>query len=371
MPLSSSRAAFLFAVLAGFVLSPALVSAAVFLDVPQTHENFDAINHVRVEGIVQGYPDGTFRPDAYINRVEFTKIIIASGFTQAQRNDCDQKRFAFPDTGLNEWYISYVCLAAHHKIIQGYPDGLFHPTANIKFVEAAKIIALVDHFYVNGVRTDADPFPPAGDPDRWFEPYVRYLAGAGAIPWSFEYYDQPVTRGQMAEMIYRLQTDRADLPSRSYEEIMGMPSSTEKRQYNQTYGFSFLLPVGTQKRRSLIRSESEEAYDLPFERGTTLLGKFLSIDVRPLTGACSDPNLRGVDNAIPVEINRMTFTKEQVGDSAAGQRYDTTSFSTAHGDLCVTFSFDLHSSDVNDDPAYDPGRETAVFEEVLWSLRFE
>jgi hypothetical protein len=47
-----------------------------FTDVPETHASFEAIMWARQNGIVEGYADGTFRPKALVNRAEFTKILI-------------------------------------------------------------------------------------------------------------------------------------------------------------------------------------------------------------------------------------------------------------------------------------------------------
>ena len=53
---------------------------AAFNDVPSSHPNYEAINYVQAKKIVEGYGDGTFKPDTTINRAELTKIIIATQF---------------------------------------------------------------------------------------------------------------------------------------------------------------------------------------------------------------------------------------------------------------------------------------------------
>jgi hypothetical protein len=52
---------------------------ASFPDTTQ-HQWFDSIEYLQDFGIIGGYPDGTFQPDRTINRAEFTKIIIAAAF---------------------------------------------------------------------------------------------------------------------------------------------------------------------------------------------------------------------------------------------------------------------------------------------------
>ncbi|MFH0821038.1 MAG: S-layer homology domain-containing protein, partial [Candidatus Peregrinibacteria bacterium] len=60
---------------------------AIFLDV-QSHPYEQAIEFVQQKGIVQGYPDGYYRPDQLINRAEFSKIVIESQFSSAAIDDC-------------------------------------------------------------------------------------------------------------------------------------------------------------------------------------------------------------------------------------------------------------------------------------------
>ena len=49
-----------------------------FSDVGIDHKFFDAIGYLKNNNIVQGYSDGTFKPSSEINRAEFTKIVIAT-----------------------------------------------------------------------------------------------------------------------------------------------------------------------------------------------------------------------------------------------------------------------------------------------------
>jgi LPXTG-site transpeptidase (sortase) family protein len=175
-----------------------------FSDVPSTHPNFEAIEYIKAKNIVNGYPDGTFRPDAMVNRAEFTKIIIEAYYSeQASGSNC------FPDVG-TEWFAKYVCFAKISNFVTGYPDGSFKPTESINFVEIAKILVNIKGLLVT-------PYP---NPDfsPWYKPYVEKLAEAHAIPASITSFSQKVTRGEMAEMVYRLQANVTDKPSITYQE---------------------------------------------------------------------------------------------------------------------------------------------------------
>lgn len=226
---------------------------ASFNDVSPSHPHADAIAYVRKEGIVTGYPDGSFKPNITINRAEFAKIIMESNFTQQAVDDCDPGYFYFWDANKTAWYAPYLCLAAQHKIIEGYPDGSYKPAAAINFVEAAKIIALVDNFYINGVyynnsiTTDGrvlGPPLPEGRDGHWYEPSVRYLAHKNAIPLSINSLDHSLTRGEMAEIIYRLKSGNNDKSSRSYEDLQ---VSSDTTFYTHPDGFyTVSIPDGWQ-----------------------------------------------------------------------------------------------------------------------------
>src|SRR3989339_626459 len=112
-------------------------SYGYFSDVNSGNQFYEAILYAQEEGIIDGYDDNTFRPDNNINRAEFVKIIMGSVFDveEISGENC------FSDVS-NEWFAKYVCTAKTNSIIQGYPDGLFHPEYDISFTEAAKIILL-------------------------------------------------------------------------------------------------------------------------------------------------------------------------------------------------------------------------------------
>lgn len=62
----------------------------------------------RDEGIVNGYPDGTFRPDAYITRAELAKIITLAFGLEIP----DENANGFNDVAADAWYYDYVNAAS-------------------------------------------------------------------------------------------------------------------------------------------------------------------------------------------------------------------------------------------------------------------
>lgn len=196
----------------GLFINSSVVFAS-FPDVAGGHVNFDAINYVQDRGIVNGYPDDSFKPDVTINRAEFTKIVIESNFDSEVIDNCIENNVAagsstvfFTDVAKNEWFAKYICVAKMNDIIGGYPDGTFKPANLINFAEAAKII----------VKTFSGNVP-ASEP--WYKSYVNNLAEDNAIPLTITGFENNISRGEMAEVIYRLLAEIKNKDSWKYSDI--------------------------------------------------------------------------------------------------------------------------------------------------------
>ena len=71
-----SKRIFAFVLMISVMLSMTICgSAATFSDVPETHERYEAINELANLGIINGYTDGTFLPDKAVTRAEMAKLI--------------------------------------------------------------------------------------------------------------------------------------------------------------------------------------------------------------------------------------------------------------------------------------------------------
>lgn len=212
------------------VLSLPTIVLAAFRDVPPNHANADAIAYVQSQGIVNGYADGTFHADAPINRAEFTKIVTLYKFGQQMIDMCGS-RMQFTDLAFDAWYVKYICRAKDGGLISGYPDGTFRPEQNINFAEAAKIIARTDIFNAG------DPVLPKDLGGPWYDIYLSYLSYYSEIPLSISSVDHTLTRGEMAEIIYRLRNkDHLALPSKKYDSVSGQLT------FNNTSGTTKLRP---------------------------------------------------------------------------------------------------------------------------------
>jgi hypothetical protein len=166
-------------------------AAEEFHDLAAEHRYRRAVGFVRREGIVSGYPDGSFRPDGPINRAEFTKILIEAKFSTDL--SAEQTEGCFPDFETSAWFARYVCLAKVKAVLGGYPDGSFRPGNEVNLAEALKIIVAAFGWTVDLVAED----------EEWYAPYLAKAEKLQILPAELSEPGVALTRGEMAELILR------------------------------------------------------------------------------------------------------------------------------------------------------------------------
>jgi len=210
-----------------------------FTDVLPSHTYFTSIDYVKEKDIVNGYDDGTYQPSRKINRAEFTKIIIEATYDDSEINNCTPTK-NFPDIKNTDWYEKYVCIAANNGIIGGYDDGTFKGNNEINFAEAAKIIII-------GFNLDYK------EGDQWYDGYINTLQDNNYIPIDISTINKQITRGEMAEIIWRISEEittksSSILIAKKIDPIKPTPSDYMGWKIFNANGFSFYHPnwhIGT------------------------------------------------------------------------------------------------------------------------------
>lgn len=108
--------------------------AKAFADVPANQWYAKAVITLAGKGIISGYPDGTFKPNAPITRAEF--VTMAMNFANADKGTV----CSFPDVPQNMWYYGAIAGATQNGWISGYPDGTFGPDRYITRAEVTSVI---------------------------------------------------------------------------------------------------------------------------------------------------------------------------------------------------------------------------------------
>lgn len=105
-----------------------------FVDVPMNQWYANAVTSLAGMGVINGYPDGTFKPDAPITRAEF--VTMAMNFAKADKGAA----CGFADVSENMWYYNAITGATENGWISGYPDGTFGPDRYITRAEVTSVI---------------------------------------------------------------------------------------------------------------------------------------------------------------------------------------------------------------------------------------
>ncbi|EGL16471.1 MULTISPECIES: FG-GAP-like repeat-containing protein [unclassified Paenibacillus] len=144
------------------------------------------IGRAVVLGLVDGYEDGTFHPDATINRAEWIVMLerLLKDAETAGKTSTDaaaKTPLPFADGGaIPAWAVRAVADAAANGIVSGYDDGTFRPGASVTRAELAVMLAKA----VNGSAAGggkAAAFADEADIPAWARPYVQMSAERGLI----------------------------------------------------------------------------------------------------------------------------------------------------------------------------------------------
>ena len=121
---------------------PASAATVQFSDVADAN-TATAVEVLRLMGVLDGYGDGSFRPDTILNRAQFCKMA-----TYATDSSGELGRYRtvtiFPDVKPSHWASAYINMAAKGRgIISGYPDGTFGPERTVTLGHAVTILLRV------------------------------------------------------------------------------------------------------------------------------------------------------------------------------------------------------------------------------------
>lgn len=116
-----------------------------FNDVSESAWYYEAISIANANGYIDGYTDGTMKPQDPITRQEAAKVI--AGILNLELNETAANVFS-DSSSIAAWSKGAVGGAAAAKIIAGYTDGSFKPLNSITRAEAVSAL-------VKAVETDA------------------------------------------------------------------------------------------------------------------------------------------------------------------------------------------------------------------------
>lgn len=205
------------------------IPPALFLDLPYTSfDNFlnpfndtallnltgTAAAELFRRGILDGYENGSFQASMPVNRAEILKMlsyaVYGSDFLTVNPSQIpqDQNPSSFPDIAPPSWYVGYVRYMFSKGVIQGYPDGFFHPERTVNTVEFLKMMTLTFGLEKNLPYTYADV-----KSTDWFTVYAGIAQKYDLFPERREGLlpGKELTRGEVAIALYQYFKNRLPL----------------------------------------------------------------------------------------------------------------------------------------------------------------
>ncbi len=186
-----------------------LPGATQFSDVPASNPYYAQISDLSGRHVVNGFPNGTFQPEAWVSRQQFAKMIVKSlglpvspadacTFTDVDAN-VDPSDPLYPD--------HYVAVCAANNITQGLkPDQhLFGPYDNLTRAQLITMVVRATDL-VDPPAGYTPPFPVFDDthyPDARKAAYAGLLTGIQGMGPSYDFFT-PASRGEVCDLLYNL-----------------------------------------------------------------------------------------------------------------------------------------------------------------------
>lgn len=178
-----------------------VIYPGIFADISSIHPHFQAIKFLKTEGVIEGYPDGSFKPENSVSRVEVLKFILEG--IEADVSSAPAK-LQFSDVDATQWYGGYLYTATDLGIIDGYPDGSFKPLDKVNKAEFLKML-------IEAMNIDIDPeigelpFIDVGE-DQWYAKYAQFAYEKNLVDTDGTRFwpKQQMTREEVAEAMYRV-----------------------------------------------------------------------------------------------------------------------------------------------------------------------
>lgn len=137
----------------------------------------ESIKLLSMRGVLNGYPDGTFKPNNAVTRAEFAKIVITGMGVPAGGTECK-----FKDVPNGYWGASYIAAANEIGIIMGVDEDNFLPDEMITRQDMAVILARALEYKNCSIESGSGVnFSDAEEISDYAKINVMNLAAAGLL----------------------------------------------------------------------------------------------------------------------------------------------------------------------------------------------
>ncbi|MBQ3921410.1 MAG: S-layer homology domain-containing protein, partial [Firmicutes bacterium] len=174
-------------VLAMILGSVSMVFAKEFSDVKAGDDYEEAIATLSDLGVIDGYTDGSFKPNAIVTRGQMAKLLISA---LGLKTSAAGTTTNYPDVPSTSVYSGYIKYATELGIVKGYTDGTFKPDKQVSADEAITMT-------VRALGYNDESLKPA----TGLAAYVTKAMGLGMLD-NVLAGSQGCDRGMVAQLIY-------------------------------------------------------------------------------------------------------------------------------------------------------------------------
>jgi hypothetical protein len=175
-----------------------LVRLTSFADVPDGYWAKMPIENNATVGLVEGYPDKTFRPENALTRAELATLLVRAKGIKVPDT---QARQIFKDVKKDFWAAKYIEIAQREGLVQGYPDKTFRPNNKINKVEGIVVLARFDEMKLAAVYEK--PYWDI-ETNHWAAKYIQAAKDSGMLKFIERNRLQPkdnLARAEAVEML--------------------------------------------------------------------------------------------------------------------------------------------------------------------------
>lgn len=179
-------------------------TVTIFLPDIVGHPGEQAIRHLAIRGLINGFPDGLFRPDDALTRAEFSKLLcFCVGVTPTS-----PAQGSFFDVPPEHWAYSFIeggrsLSLRPFFLFEGFPDGTFRPSAFITRAEALTLIVRAKGWEnMNTTTTPSSPFLDVAK-EHWAYQEILAAWAYGLIDEQEVQPEEPLPRWLAALFIFR------------------------------------------------------------------------------------------------------------------------------------------------------------------------
>lgn len=158
------------------------------------------VSSLVTDGIIDGYPDCSYRPFGDVTRAESVKLLIEA----IDDSPTAEPEQVFDDVFTWQWHAGYIERGEQLGWATGYDDNTFHPDTPITRIDLAVFATMAMGF--EPIDAEESSFSDVS-PEAWYHPWLESAKANGVIqgyPDGTFRPDNPVNRAEAATIIYNI-----------------------------------------------------------------------------------------------------------------------------------------------------------------------